>query len=184
MAEPYISQILMFGGNFAPKNYALCNGQILAISQNQALFALIGTTYGGNGVSTYALPNLQATVPLSFGQGAGLSVYALGETGGGASVTLTQSTVPPHGHFLNASTSATATTSASIGNTLIPGTPSVTSAAFYANPPGGGQPPLIPQNLAPGVCSTQGQSLGHSNLMPTLGITFAIALVGAFPSRN
>jgi microcystin-dependent protein len=174
----------MFGGNFAPRNYALCNGQLMGITQNQALFALIGTTYGGNGIQTFALPNLQATAALSFGQGAGLSVYELGEAGGTASVTLTQSTVPPHGHFLNASTSATATTSASIGTTFIPGTPSVANAGFYANPPSGGQPPLIPHTLAPGVCSTQGQNLGHSNLMPTLGITFAIALAGAFPSRN
>ena len=82
MASPYLSQITMFGGNFAPKNYALCNGQLLSIQQNAALFSLIGTTYGGNGVNNFALPNLQSALPLGFGKGAGLSPYVLGQNGG------------------------------------------------------------------------------------------------------
>src|ERR1700720_883492 len=105
MASPYLSQITMFGGNFAPKNYALCNGQTLAINQNQALFSLLGTTYGGNGVTTFQLPNLQSSLPLSFNQGPGLSFYSLGQTGGSPSVTLSQSTTPAHSHTFNATKS-------------------------------------------------------------------------------
>jgi microcystin-dependent protein len=184
MSSPFLSQILMFGGNFAPKNYAMCNGQLLAINQNAALFSLLGTTYGGNGVTTFALPNLQSSLPVSFGQGAGLSSYNLGQTGGSPSVTLTQATVPPHQHFLMASTSAAATTSSSISNTVLPGTPSVSGAEFYANPPQAGQPPLIPHPMGAAACSTVGNSQGHTNLMPSLCVTFAIAMFGVFPSRN
>jgi microcystin-dependent protein len=184
MAQPFLSQILMFGGNFAPKNYALCNGQTLGISQNQALFSLLGTTYGGNGQTTFQLPNLQSSLPLGFGHGSGLSPYNLGQTGGSPSITLQQNSVPPHTHFMMASTNPSATTSASIQNTLVPGTPPNPSATFYANPPQPGQPPLIPHAMAPAVCSTQGQSLPHSNLMPSLCISFAICLFGVFPSRN
>lgn len=184
MASPYLSQITMFGGNFAPRNYAFCNGQILSISQNAALFSLLGTTYGGNGQTTFALPNLQSSLPPSFGQGPGLSNYVLGQVGGSPNVTLTQATVPPHQHTFMASTSGPATTSNTISNTVLPGTPTMTAAALYANPPTSGQPPLIPQALAAGVCSTVGNSLPHSNLMPTLCISFCIALSGIFPSRN
>jgi microcystin-dependent protein len=184
MSSPYLSQILMFSGNYAPRNYALCNGQLLSISQQQALFSLLGTNYGGNGTTTFALPNLQSRLPVSYGQGPGLSNYVIGQAAGTPSETLNQSTVPSHGHFFQASTSATNTTSSSIANNLVPGTPSAANGEFYAHPPGGGQPALIPHLMAAGVCSTQGQSLPHSNLMPSLCITFAIALSGAFPSRN
>ena len=184
MASPFLSQIIMFGGNFAPKNYALCNGQTIAINQNQALFSLLGTTYGGNGVSTFQLPNLQSSLPMSFGQGVGLSPYNLGQTGGVPSVTLNQSLVPPHTHFMMASTSSTATTSSTISNTVLPGTPSVANAELYAKPPQAGQPPLIPHAMAAGVCSTMGGSQAHTNLMPSLCVSFAIALQGVFPSRN
>jgi microcystin-dependent protein len=181
MSSPFISQILMFGGNFAPKNYALCNGQLLSIQQNAALFALLGTTYGGNGVNNFALPNLQSSLPVSWGNGAGLSPYALGQTGGTPSVTLIQSTVPPHSHPFNASNSTAATTSASVANN-IPGSPPASNANFYATPPG--NPPLVPAPMGAGACSTVGSSQGHTNLMPSLCITFAIALTGVFPSRN
>lgn len=184
MAQPYLSQILMFGGNFAPKGYALCNGQLLSIQQNTALFSLLGTTYGGNGVNNFALPNLQSSLPVSFQQGNGLSNYVLGQVGGTPNVTLTQSTVPTHQHFMMASTSTSATTSSAISNTVLLGTPSVSGAELYAKPPASGQPPLIPQALAPGVCSTVGNSQSHSNLMPSLCISFCIALVGVFPTRN
>ena len=184
MAQPYLSQILMFGGNFAPKNYAFCNGQTLAINQNQALFSLLGTTYGGNGVSTFALPNLQSSLPVGFQQGPGLSNYVLGQVGGTPNVTLTQSTVPPHQHFMMAVTNPSATTSSSISNTVLPGTPSMSGAELYAKPPASGQPPLVPVALAPGVCSTVGNSQPHSNLMPSLCISFCICLAGVFPTRN
>jgi microcystin-dependent protein len=184
MAEPFISQITMFAGNFAPRNYALCNGQLMNIAQNQALFSLLGTTYGGNGVQTFALPNLQSSLPVGWGTGQGLSNYQLGQTGGTANVTLSQSQIPAHTHLFMASTSATATTASAVGNAVLPGTPSVTGAEFYLNPPQPGQPALVPVTLPAGVCSTVGQSQPHSNLMPSLCITFVIALNGVFPSRN
>jgi microcystin-dependent protein len=182
MSSPYMAQILMFAGNFAPKNYAMCNGQTMAINQNQALFALIGTTYGGNGVSTFLLPNLQSNLPVSWGQGNGLSFYNLGQTGGTPSVTLNQSTVPPHTHGFMCSTSTAATTSSTISNTVVPGSPPASGALLYATPPG--NPPLQPQAMAAGVCSTVGSNQSHTNQMPSLCITFAIALNGVFPSRN
>jgi microcystin-dependent protein len=181
MSSPYMAQILMFAGNFAPKNYAMCNGQTMAINQYQALFALLGTTYGGNGVTTFLLPNLQSNLPVSFGQGNGLSFYNLGQTGGTPSVTLNQSTVPPHTHVFNTCNSGGATNSKSIAGN-VPGTPSVSGAAFYATPPG--NPPIIPTALGAASCSTVGSNQAHTNQMPSLCITFAIALNGVFPSRN
>jgi microcystin-dependent protein len=182
MASPYISQITMFGGNFAPKNYALCNGQTLAINQNAALFSLLGTMYGGNGVTTFQLPNLQSSLAISLGQGPGLSNYTQGQVGGTPTVTLTQATVPPHQHLTTATTNPA--TAASIGNTVLPGTPPASGANFYANPPQPGQPALIPHAMAAGACSTIGGSQAHTNLMPSVCISFCIALVGVFPSRN
>ncbi len=183
MASPYLSQITMFAGNFAPKNYALCNGQTLAINQNQALFALIGTMYGGNGVSTFLLPNLQSALPMSFGQGAGLSNYTQGQTGGQPNVTLTQQTVPSHQHFMLATKSPTANASA-ISTSVLPGVPTASGGSLYANPPTGSLPPLVPHPLAAAACSTIGNNQAHTNMMPSLCITFCIALSGAFPSRN
>src|SRR5499433_2152009 len=123
MADPFVAEIRIFPFNFAPTGWALCDGQLLPISQNTALFSLLGTTYGGNGQTTFALPNLQSSVPISFGQGPGLSNYGLGQTGGTPNVTLGQNDVPPHLHFFMASTNASATTSATIQNTMVPGTP-------------------------------------------------------------
>jgi len=152
MASPYLSQITMFGGNFAPKNYALCNGQLLSINQNAALFSLLGTTYGGNGVNNFALPNLQSALPMSFGNGAGLSPYVLGQNGGVTGVTLTQQTVPSHQHFMLATKSPNAS-AAAISTSVLPGVPTVSGGELYANPPTGSQPPLIPHVLAAATCS-------------------------------
>jgi microcystin-dependent protein len=179
MSSPYLAQILMFAGNFAPKNYALCNGQTMAINQNQALFALLGTTYGGNGVTTFLLPNLQSGLPPSWGQGTGLSNYVLGQVGGSTTVTLNQSTLPTHSHTFNATT--TNASSPSIGSTLLPAKPTVTNASAYA---AGSSPALVLGTMAAAACGTAGSSQAHTNLMPSLGITFAIALNGVFPSRN
>jgi microcystin-dependent protein len=181
MSSPYLAQILMFSGNYAPKNYAMCNGTLLAINQNQALFALIGTTYGGNGVTTFALPNMQTNLPVSWGQGLGLSFYNLGQTGGSPTVTLNQSTVPPHTHAFMTCNSGSNTNSKTISGN-VPGTPSVSGAAFYATPPG--NPPIIPTALGAQSCSTIGSNQSHTNLMPSLCITFAICTAGVFPSRN
>jgi microcystin-dependent protein len=171
----------MFGGNFAPKNYALCNGQLLSIQQNTALFSLLGTTYGGNGVQTFALPNLQSSLPVSFGQGPGLSFYNLGQLGGFPTVTLNQSTVPSHSHAFNACNSSSATNSPSVtGN--VPGTPPISGALFYATPPG--NPPIVPTAFGAAMCPIIGNNQAHSNLMPSLCITFAICIAGVFPTRN
>ena len=183
MASPYLSQITMFGGNFAPKNYALCNGQLLSIQQNAALFSLLGTMYGGNGSTTFQLPNLQSALPMSFGNGAGLSPYVLGQNGGVTGVTLTSQTVPSHQHFMMA-TKTPAASSASISTSVLPGTPTVSGATLYANPPQPGQPALIPHPLAAATCSTVGNNQSHTNMMPSLCISFCIALAGVFPSRN
>jgi microcystin-dependent protein len=183
MASPYLSQITMFGGNFAPKNYALCNGQLLSIQQNTALFALIGTMYGGNGVNNFALPNLQSALPMSFGQGAGLSNYVQGQNGGVTTVTLTSQTVPSHQHFMMATKSPAANATA-ISTSVLPGVPTASGGSLYANPPQPGQPALTPRPLAAGTCSTVGNDQSHTNMMPSLCITFCIALAGVFPSRN
>jgi microcystin-dependent protein len=177
-----MSQIMMFGGNFAPKQYAFCNGTLLPINQYSALFSLLGTTYGGNGTTNFALPNLQSALPLSWGQAPGGSSYTLGQAGGSQNVTLNQNDVPPHMHFFMASTNPSATTSASIQNTMVPGTPPSASATLYANP--GGSPPLIPHKMNPSACAVTGSSQPHPNLMPSLCITFVIATSGVFPTRN
>jgi microcystin-dependent protein len=183
MAQPYLSQITMFAGNFAPKSYALCNGQLLPINQYQALFSLLGTQFGGNGVQNFGLPNLQSALPVGMGQGPGLSNYIIGQIGGTSNVTLNQSTVPTHQHFMQAVTNASVTTGTSVSNTVLPGTPPASGAALYANPSTSG-PALIPWPLAAGVCSFQGNNQPHSNLMPSLCITFIIALAGVYPTRN
>jgi microcystin-dependent protein len=186
MTNAFLGQISMFAGNFAPKLTAFCNGQTLAIAQNQALFSLLGTTYGGNGQTTFALPNLQSQLSVHQGQGQGLSSYALGQAGGFPNVTLDQNTTPTHTHTLNA-TGATATTP-TIGNTVLPGSPTASTPpakpAFYAfqgSPP---LPTLIPHPMNAAAVGNTGGSQPHTNLMPSLCISFIIYLQGIFPSRN
>jgi microcystin-dependent protein len=183
MSNAFLGQITMFGGNYAPRNTAFCNGQTLSIQQNTALFSLLGTTYGGNGSTTFMLPNLQSRVSIHQGQGAGLSAYTLGQTAGSASVTINQSTLPIHQHALNA-TQAIAD-SPTIASNKLPGQPTVGNPpAFYAfqGPPP--LPTLVPHPMNAAACSTVGGSQGHSNLMPSQCITFVIFLQGIFPSRD
>jgi microcystin-dependent protein len=179
MSNYFLGQITMFGFGFAPKNWALCNGQTMSIQQNAALFSLLGTSYGGNGQTTFALPNLQAALPLCEGQAPGLSSYVLGQVGGNANVTLLQNQLPQHNHTLNA-TKTNATSPTVSGN--IPATTTVGSPPnFYST---SGNPPLTFVSLNAGACGTTGQSQPHSNLMPSLTINFCIALTGIFPSRS
>ena len=181
MAEPFVGQILTFAGTFAPLNYALCNGQILQISQNQTLYQLIGTTYGGDGVQTFALPNLQSRLPLHAGQGNGLSPYVLGQASGSENVTLTTSQIPSHSHAVNVVTGQ--------GTLATPG-----SSAFLASQapaPAGNADTYQPYSaaniaipLASNSVTQTGQSLPHPNIQPVQAVTYCIALYGIFPTQS
>jgi microcystin-dependent protein len=173
MSTPFLGEIKVFACNFAPKGWALCNGQIVSIQQNQALFALLGTTYGGNGTTTFALPNLQGRVPLHFGSGAGLSVYNLGQTGGTESVTLAVNQIPSHNHSVACNTS-TASQPNPAGN--FPGTPFSNTAGIYETSANG--------TMAANAIANNGGSQPHENRQPGLVLNYCIALQGIFPSRS
>jgi microcystin-dependent protein len=164
----------MFGGNFAPAGWAFCNGQLMAISENDTLFTLIGTTYGGDGQSTFGLPDLQSRVPLHAGTGSDGISYVLGEKAGVESVTLTTNQIPLHSHTLFGSTD--------LGTTNAPanGVPASLTAAQGNLPYGTGNPP---RNLDPSSISPVGGSQPHDNLQPYLAISFIISLFGVFPSN-
>ena len=173
MADPFVAEIRIFPFNFAPKGWAFCNGQILPISQNTALFSLLGTTYGGNGQSTFALPDLQGSAPMHPGQGSGLSLYDLGQSGGVESVTLLQSEMPAHSHFLRAH-------AADPGDNNAPG-PTI---AFAKSSNGQAYTTSAANKLMhPQYLSVAGGSLPHNNMMPYLTLSFCIALQGVFPPR-
>jgi microcystin-dependent protein len=182
MSNVFVGQISMFGGNFAPRNYAFCNGQLMAIAQNQALFSLIGTNFGGNGVTTFALPNLQSSLPLHYGTGPGQPTYNIGQVAGNTTVTILPGTMPAHTPALIASTGNA--TTGNVAANVMPATSNgpTTPAAFYANPVQGGPAlTIVPMGS---VCGPIGGTQPHSNLMPSLCITFIVALFGIFPSRN
>ncbi len=179
MSTPYVGQIMMFGGSFAPSGYAFCNGQTVPINQNPTLYALIGTTYGGNGTTTFNLPDLQSRLPVHQGQGTGLSNYVIGQAAGTEQVTLTSSNMPQHSHALNATT--TQSNSPTIGASVIPG--AVGSTLHFYLTQGSGPAPVLYQ-MAGGACTPAGNNLPHANLMPSLCITFVIALQGVYPSQN
>ena len=174
MADPFVAEIRIFGFNFAPRGWAFCNGQILPISQNTALFSLLGTSYGGDGRTTFALPNLQGNAPMFWGQGPGLSLHDLGETGGLASLTLLESQIPAHSHTPMVQTTV-ATKSIPTGNTL-----SRVSGATPYLPPAGA--PLVA--MAPEAVAPAGGSQPHNNMMPYLTLNFCIALQGVYPPRT
>jgi len=180
MSQPFVGEIRLFGGNFAPRNWALCNGQTINISQNQALFALIGTAFGGNGVSTFQLPNLQGRLPVGQGVGPSLSPRIVGQFAGEENVTLTQSTMPAHSHPLNAST-VTANTAA-VGPGVLPG--AVPSPEHFYTIVDGTSPAPTPHTLDAGSVAQYGGSTPHNNLMPTLCVSYIISLFGVFPARN
>ena len=173
MADPFVAEIRIFPFNFAPKGWAFCDGQILPISQNTALFSLLGTTYGGDGKSNFALPDLQGNAPMHPGQGKGLSLHDLGETGGTQTVTLLDSEMPAHNHFLTAQT----VDNADITNPgpTISFAPSVGGTA-YQNASNG--------TMAPEVLTPNGSSFPHNNMQPYLTLNFCLALQGVFPPRS
>jgi microcystin-dependent protein len=172
MADPFVAEIRIFGFNFAPKGWAFCDGQLLPLSQNTALFSLLGTTYGGNGKSNFALPDLQGRAAMQPGQGPGLSLHDLGETGGSETVSLLESEIPAHSHAVTASlaealeripTNQLFATGTGIGAYAAPA--GLTQLNFNAITPTGGDQP-------------------HNNMQPYLTLNFCIALQGVFPPRT
>lgn len=180
-AEAFVGEIYMFAGNFPPRNTALCNGQLLPISQNTALFSLLGTYYGGNGMSNFALPNLQGSVPLGQGQSNTGSIYDLGQTSGSTNVTLRSSEMPSHTHTLQVAigTGTTPLTATAVGS--FPANAAPTN--LYSNTAGANF--MTPLNVT--LNSTTefvGNSLPHNNMQPYLAISFVVALQGVFPARS
>jgi len=173
MLEPFIGSIVLFCGNFAPRGWALCDGQLLSIAQNTALFSILGTTFGGNGQTTFALPDLRGRVPLHPGTGPGLSNYSLGQATGSETVTLIANQMPAHNHAVSAPCSDGAPSSASpVGAVLA----NQDQTPFYA--------PSGAKAMAAGTSTIAGGSQPHENRQPLLAINFIIALEGIFPSRN
>lgn len=169
MSEPFLGEIRMFAGNFPPRGWAKCDGQLMAISQNDALFALLGTTYGGDGTTTFALPDLRSRIPLHQGTGPGLSNYVLGQAAGTETVTLTSTQIPQHTHLMNAANATTnSPANAAFGSNGL---------AIYKVPPAGA-------TMAANIIQNAGGNQPHENEMPFLVLTFIIALEGIFPSQN
>ncbi|MBV9245668.1 MAG: phage tail protein [Methylobacteriaceae bacterium] len=176
MGEPYIGEIRIFAGNFAPAGWAFCDGQLMAISDNDALFTLIGTTYGGDGQSTFALPDLRGRVLLHQGQGGGLSNYVLGQSGGVESVTLTTQQLTNHTHALFAASSNQVTSPT--GAQMLAEATSTQSGLHIYRPSGSGT------NIIPSSISSVGGGQPHENRQPFLGVNFIISLFGIFPSQT
>ncbi len=175
MSEPFVGEIRIFAGNFAPRGWALCNGQILSIAQNTALFSLLGTTYGGNGQTTFALPNLQDRSPLHRGQGPGLTPRSLGETSGTATVTLITSEMPAHTHQPQADAAGGGQTSPASASWGAGGRGRPAAYSSSANPGA---------TLSPQALAMTGGAQPHNNRSPYLGVNFIIALQGIYPARN
>jgi len=175
MTNPFVAEIRIFAGNFAPVGWALCDGQLLPISQNTALFSLLGTFYGGDGKSTFALPNMQGSVAVGQGSGSGLSEYFLGQQGGSENVTLIQSEIPTHTHSIRVSTSQ--------GDVQEP-TPLMAIARPVGATPFAVGNPATPANMANEQLAVTGSSFPHNNMMPYLTLTYIIAMQGVFPPRG
>ncbi len=170
MSEPFVAEIRIFAGNFAPRSWAFCNGQLLPISQNTALFSLIGTTYGGDGRTTTALPNLKGRAPMHPGRGPGLTSKRLGQRGGSEMITLSEAQIPNHTHTLRGSGEDN-DTSQPAGHVY------GGDVAAYAAPNNLG-------SMAGEILDNDGGSQPHNNLQPFLTLTFIIALQGLYPSRS
>jgi microcystin-dependent protein len=175
MSDKFVAEVRIFTGNFAPTGWALCNGQLMPISQNTALFSLLGTMYGGDGKSNFALPNLQGSAPLQQGQGPGLSLRVEGEIGGEQTVTLLQTEMPAHAHTIQAAAGT--------------GLADPTNNVWASGAKGFGSiySPSVPASnvqMSPFATSVAGGNLPHNNMMPYLGLTFIIALQGIFPARS
>jgi microcystin-dependent protein len=180
MSDQFLGEIRIFPFDFAPIQWAMCNGQLMAITQNAALFSILGTTYGGNGTSTFGLPNLQGRVPVCAGQGRGLSLYDLGQFGGAQSHTLNNTEIPSHNHNINADADPGTSTSpagAIYRRGQIPGGSNPTAVAAYSTQ----APDVI---MDPNTLGITGGNQAHNNMMPYLTLNFCIALNGVFPPRG
>ncbi|MEW5848835.1 MAG: tail fiber protein [Myxococcota bacterium] len=166
--EGYLGEIRLFAGNFAPLSWAFCNGQLLSIAEYSALFAILGTTYGGDGESTFALPDLRGRFPLSAGTGSGLTARTQGEAGGVETVTLTQNQVPSHTHLIAASSAA--------GTTTSPAGAYPAAATLYGS--------AAETQVGSALLQSVGGSQPHENMPPYLGLNYIICLSGIFPSQN
>jgi len=182
MSEPFIAEIIMFGGNFAPRGWAFCDGQLLPIAQNTALFSILGTTYGGDGRTTFGLPDLRGRVPMGPRQGAGLSSHQLGEKGGAENVILTATQIPAHNHA--ATSTANAVTPAGNSNDAAGNfwadDAGVSSGTYHTGPATG----TMNSDAVQTEIQNEGGGQSHTNVQPFLGVNFIIALVGIYPSRN
>lgn len=174
---PYIGEIFIVGFNFAPQGFQLCNGQLISIAQNTALFSLLGTTYGGNGTTTFALPNLQGRAALGMGQGPGLSQYVLGQNGGSENVTLTVQQIAAHSHVVN-SNNSDGTLNTPVNN-YFAGPSADRDQLLYNAAATGATPAMNAQ--ATGIT---GSNAPHNNIQPYQVVNFCIAIQGIFPSRN
>lgn len=178
MGTPYLSEIRLFSFNYAPKGWALCNGQLLAINTNQPLFSLIGTYYGGDGIRTFGLPNLQGSAAIGVGNGPG-GTYSLGQTGGEYQHTLLTGEMPQHNHMLNVNNS-TSGPQATPSTTTVLGVGSIPTGGTLSIYGGGGAAGA----LASQTVGLQGSSQAHPNMMPSLALNYCIALQGIYPSQN
>jgi microcystin-dependent protein len=174
--DPFVAEIRIFPFNFAPKGWAFCDGQLLPLSQNTALFSLVGTTYGGDGKSNFALPNLQGNAPMAPGQGPGLSLHDLGETSGSDTVSLLQSEIPSHSHTLRAV--------ADFGDVSLPQSGAVLAVTTGATGYVTGTPPITLTSMAGNTLAPAGGGQPHNNMQPYLTLNFCIALQGVFPPRT
>jgi len=178
MADPFVAEIRIFPFNFAPRGWAFCDGQLMSISQNTALFSLLGTTYGGDGKSTFGLPNLQGSAPMHPGQGPGLSLHDLGETGGSDSVTLLISEMPAHAHNINCIDGArVGGQTGQPGNGILTKTGGVPANAYTSGA-------TQNQTMAENMVVPAGGDQPHNNMMPYLTLNFCIAMQGVYPARS
>lgn len=175
MASPFVAEIRIFAFNFAPKGWAFCDGQILPLSQNTALFSLLGTTYGGDGRSNFALPNLQGSAPMHPGQGPGLTLHDLGETGGAETISLLQTEMPAHSHSASANGGGGSSNDPT-GNVWAATVIARQGVNTYGTTDGG--------NMSFAALGIAGGSQPHNNLMPYLTLNFCIALQGVYPPRT
>lgn len=172
MSTPFVGEIRIFGFNFAPRNWAACQGQLVAISQNAALFSILGTTYGGNGSSTFGLPDFRGRIPVQWGQGSGLTPYQIGEIGGFETVSLTTVNLPTHNHTAGCQTT---TGNSYTGENAVPA-PDAGGNNVYSSPSN--------NSMSPTALTQAGGTTPHNNLQPYLAVNYCISLSGVFPPRD